>query len=352
MKEYLQTRTWVFDGMNAYFCTNINSAFWKLDMESGEARILSSFDNVKNKDFVFYLKLENDFYFFSDWGNVILKYNLNSGKTKYINVDNRITLGIFNAFSYNNLIYAVSIRHGKIYKIDTELNIIDEIFLYEKEFSPLWMDSCIEGNKIYVCGGAKKEIIIYDIENSCVLRKTVNIDDNICTIGLSGEYIYIGGDKRDILYKCIDNGMEIVVVDSIILSDFNYHNRISSFHKIICNQNYCIIIPRSLPSVYCCRYDEKKRLTVKKLIDNKTKMTSKKSGERYGFLYMNNNGNLGVVDKIEGMYIEIDVEESEIFKRNLIFDMDDYKKVYSKLYNYNESREINLKDFFVFLNME
>lgn len=354
MKDFLQTRQWVLDGSYAYFCTDLNSVFWKLDMKTGVATVLSDFKSVKKNNFCFYLRYGEDFYFFSDWGNVILKYNLRSGKSKNIKIESDTTLGIFNACIYKDMIYAISIRHGKIYKIDNELNILDEIILFEDDFHPSWLDSCIVESRIYVCGGERKELIIYDMETMCLLRKSVNIDDNVCSIGVSEKNFFIAGNKNDVVYRCIDSGEKIETVDEIRFSNMNRTNCLSSFRKILCGNNYFIVIPRLLSEVYGCFLGDDEKIVIKSLIDRKmqSNFVSEKIGGRYDFLYMNKEGVLGLIDKLEGMFVELNLKTGKSVIKKISFNVDDYKKFYSKNLFYKESIDTKLEDFLIFLDME
>ena len=241
---------------------------------------------------------------FSDWGNEITRFDLNSGSVLQKSIDGNATLGIFDVHVISGMIYVLSSRRGLIYEINPlDLEIMSETQVFE--VSQAMCRSLKYGNEILIATG-QNYLSVYDVNSKQVKKfKLWDTNERLRTIFMYGDKLYVSGDIEGGLYVFSRDDNNYICEKIINLIKNEKDDNFQIFQGVVLGDSCLYIIPNIAEKIIM--YDLKTCKVKDLFLDNifNENRTEIIWDPRYRYVYDNENENeIWITDKKIGcMYI-------------------------------------------------
>lgn len=334
---------------DAYFFANKTPILFKANLVDKEIKMIKKIPFIGKGSWTAYKVIGDNIFLFSDWGKDIIKYNLITQEKIVLTIKGEQTLGIFDLFVWESDIYAVSVRRGIIYVVDTlKFSIKKEILLYSpSDKTPIFSQSSISDGKIFVGTGKLCEVIIYDIRNDTLERlKLGDYCSSIYTLVVDNESMYLAGSLDGTVYQfeIENNGCKFVRKIDMYLNECQDEN-FPLFHRFVVANNKLILFNNFNDEISCV---DIKKWSVKTFIPNDKRRSSRPKylyQTRYTFLYIIDNKLIGIGDNYSRQIYEYNLFDEKIDR--LLYQIDKSEKEYvvKEISLYEENRGYSLEDF-------
>lgn len=185
--------------------TNVNALF-KLDFNMRTYEFITDFPDEPIIDFrvnPFYIKIENEIFFFPDLGKYIWIYNVTSKSFDKISLNNpnKARIGINMIFKVDNSIYAIANGLKQIVEINISKKSVVGIYSIEKNMQGFVCNSegCIANANIYFTIPEKNEICEFSTETKNITTYSVDGEIMPQTICYDGKDFWLTGRTKEIV---------------------------------------------------------------------------------------------------------------------------------------------------------
>lgn len=317
------------DGKNAYFVLNTVPALFEWSLETDESKLLYIGKLSNGATWWSIKKIDNYIYMFSDWGNEITRFDLNSGSVLQKSIDGTATLGIFDVHFISGRIYVLSSRRGLIYEINPlDLKIMSETQVFE--VSQPMCRSLKYGNEILVATG-QNYLSVFDVNSKVVKNfKLWDSNERLRNIFIHDDKLYVSGDLEGGIYVFTWDDNNFVFDKMIKLIENEKDENFPIVQGVILANNCLYIIPNIVEKIIV--YDLKTEKVEDVFLDNVFNeiRTEIIWNPRYRYVY-DNEKELCITDKKIGCMYKINKINKDIRSISFGISKKDYVSCFKDL---------------------
>ncbi len=318
------SNNWWLEDNKAWFIIGEKNILCCFNMNNKECEVMVNIPDrcsAKFRSVLYCMKYQNDVYCFPVSGKSIWVYNIESDIFSEIAIENIYNepLEIHDFWEFDGKIFALSLKLGQIFEINTKEKMIENYYILCKEGGIA--RSVKVGTTIYSLSGKFEKIYKFDlVTREIVTNKFPHIGRKYNTICFDGKNFWMGGYRKEIyLWNEEKNTLDIYSGfsqgDLSMAHDANYiseENDMPVFLFFVTAGKYNWFIPSQMDEIIYVERESHKLFTFIIAEEMQSKEGSPGKEEvntRYILEYVRENRYLGLFSIKNNQIVEIDTEK-------------------------------------------